>query len=125
MKLHRSYSTWWAVLIPSALLSDLLGWPVVTAVALVLAGIVEVVALHRRKLGDTLSEHVWKLIENRPAVVPPALGFSVWLVWTSLKLIPASADFAAGVEWPVGVLAFGVGVLGWLIPHFAFRGKYG
>ncbi|KKM81974.1 hypothetical protein LCGC14_1324270 [marine sediment metagenome] len=42
--------------------------------------IVEIVALRRDGKGDTLSEHVWKLLRINVVVWFVALGFFAWLI---------------------------------------------
>lgn len=125
--LHASYTRWWFATLPTALVSYLLDGPVwLTAGALALAAVVELVAAFiRRKLGDTLSEHVWALIRGRPGLIPLVVGLAVWLVWTPLTLFPRSRHLTEAVGWDVGLAALATGVGLSLIIHFAFRGRYG
>lgn len=127
IRLHQSYTRWWFATIPTALVSYLLDGPVwLTAGALIVAAVVELVAAFvRRKLGDTLSEHIWALIRGRPGLIPLALGLAVWLVWAALSLFPASRHLTEAVGWDVGLGALALGVTASLIVHFAFRGRFG
>ncbi len=42
--------------------------------------IVEIIAIRRKGKGDTLSEHVWKLLRTNVVVYFVVLGFFIWLV---------------------------------------------
>jgi F0F1-type ATP synthase membrane subunit a len=125
--LHSGYTYWWFATIPTALVSYLLGGPTwLTAGALLVAAVVELVAAFVRKdLGDTLSEHVWALIRGRPGLVPLVAGLAVWLVWVSLQLLPASRHLVEAVGWDVGTAALALGVTLSLLVHFVFQGRYG
>jgi hypothetical protein len=126
MSLHQSYTRWYFATLPPALVSYLLGWPTwVTGGFLAVAALVELVAVAvRKKEGDSLSEHLWVLID-KPAFVPLVLGFCVWLVWTPMALFPASRPITEAVDYDVGLIAFGSGTLTWLLIHIIFRGRYG
>ena len=130
--LHVSYSRWWAATIPTAIVSYLLGGPDwLTGGALAIAAVVELVAAFvRRRLGDTLSEHVWFVTRAKPALWPLAAALIVVLVWLPVTLLPRAKDVEALVlGWTGGadpaVLALALGVVLWLVVHFGLRGRYG
>lgn len=124
--LHRSYTFWWLIAIPGALAAYFMAWPSwVLASFLAVGAVVEFIAVRRSKPGDTLSEHLWTTTRDKPAMVPMALGFGVWLIWAPLTLFPAGETVVRAVGFDLGLWAIAVGVLAWLVVHFAFGGKYG
>lgn len=125
--LHQSYTRLWIATIPTALLAYLLGLPEWTyATPLAIAAGVEVIAAFiRRKTGDTLTEHIKVLLKDRPALIPLVLGFSVWLVWTALSILPPGRHLVEMVGWDVGLAALAAGVLGWLLCHLPVGGRFG
>lgn len=126
MKLHAAYTQWYAILLPLALLSDLMGWNGATATLLGGAAVVELVAVFiRRKGGDSWSEHNWGLTAKYPAFMPISVAHVIWLVWTALKLFPATAPAIAATKYEWGLIAMGVGVLWWAIDHMVNRGRRG
>lgn len=126
MKLHASYTRWYAILLPLALLSDLMGWTAITVGALLAAGVVELVAVFvRRGGGDSWSEHNWVFTAKYPAFMPISVAHVIWLVWTALKLFPATAPAIEATKYEWGLIAMGVGVLWWAIDHMLNRGRRG
>lgn len=85
--LHRSYSRWW-------------GWLTTTLL------VVELVAIQRRAPGDTLSEHVWRVVHGWAGV--PILAL---LTWLSLWHLPWGAG--RRLSW-ADLAAASVGALVWL-----------
>ena len=51
-------------------------WGVIGGAALIL----EIIALRRKKRGDTLSEQIWALLRKSPVVWFVGLGFFSWLI---------------------------------------------
>ena len=78
--------------------------------------LLEGVALVRRKKGDTLSEHVWAF-QSGWARLLLVSGFTVWLCVRFAELGNGPPD--------VGRIALAVGLCGWLLPHFWWKGRNG
>lgn len=128
--LHPSYTLWWAIILPGAFLTDLFSAPYQWTAGFLLVGlVVEGAALYRQwrygKTGGTASEHFWALQKDRPALLLPVAGWSVWVVWQVLELVPAGRPIVSLATVDVGLVAVAVSVLGWLLIHFGFKGQYG
>jgi len=101
-----------------------------TPVLLVAVGafvVLEGLAIRRKKAGDTLSEHVWKFYLGGWARIPLVLGIVALL---GSRLYELGLDVTLTLSTPLGVVDVGRfsligGLVGWLVPHFLGRGRWG
>lgn len=85
--------------------------------------IMEYSAIIRTAKGDTFSEWMWKFYASRKGRIPLILGITAYFGVAMLEL---GADNVYTVaEIPITRLCIVLGLIGWLIPHFFGRGKYG
>ena len=111
----------WVTIGLVALVAAMVGAPEwIVAVSMSLGFAFEGLTIADRREGNTLSENVWAFIKDNPARIPLAVGFSFWLAWQFLVL---SETVSLGYD--AGHFALAAGFLGWLIPHFIWKGKYG
>lgn len=119
-KVHPVYGATWAALFTMMVLGEFVAYPVWMWAALFIVFILtEATAVYRKQKGDTFSEMVWKFVaggkDRRLVVWAVAIYLPLRITMLAIDGIP---------EWiPITVL--GLGVLGWLIPHFSKQGKGG
>lgn len=93
---------------------------------LVVFGLLEGLAIARPKEGDTLSEHVWAFYHGKPVRAFLILGvvgfFGIRLLEFGTSTPLTLSDLA---ELELGRVLLVGGIVGWLIPHFLFEGKWG
>lgn len=116
--LKREYSLAWAIwglmviLCSIAGVKSLMVWSALTGIFFLIEGI----ALHRKKKGDTLTEHIVVFKRGGWTRLPLILGGAIWC---SFKVYELTAfNTIAGA-----ILASGFGI--WFILHILFEGKKG
>lgn len=93
-------------------------------IAIIYFVILEGLAIRRVKPGDTLSEHVWEFYNRQqPARISLVVSWVAY-AFAAIMDIAVDPDLMVG-RVPVTVAVLSIGLAGWLIPHFIFRGKYG
>lgn len=123
-RLKKEYT--WAWLIWGALVAfvDIAGVRWLYPVLIGLFAILEGVAILRRAPGgDTLSEQVWAFYAGKPARIPLVTGLALWFGFRLYEVGTGSLVMLGPVD--VARLAFCAGLVGWLIPHFLGRGRFG
>lgn len=80
-------------------------------------------AVGRPGPGDSLTEHILAFYGGKPARVPLVVSMAFYLP-TSLVNIAVDPDLMVG-RIPLTVLMLGIGLIGWLVPHFLWKGEKG
>ena len=127
--LVRKYSLVWALWLGVTVIGEVMGmsfWA--RATSLFTLALVELFAVLRRGEGDTLSKHVWYLInptkevgQDRVGVAAASGVFAVYLAYSAALITPLGMLIPA---WGAPALML-LSPMIWLILHFITRGKTG
>ncbi|MGE4191682.1 MAG: hypothetical protein AB7G12_17490 [Thermoanaerobaculia bacterium] len=119
--LDRRYTVAWVVLFLAALVVELIAprswyWGALFGLGVVL----ELVAVFRPALGDTLSEQIWAWETNGAAWLwarsLAVAGIALWIAFRFYEFGPGGG---------VARAALAGGFCGWMLLHLLFRGRWG